>query len=170
MLSSLPNAELYIIELQSHRASRVDPVMFPFVLHLRIVEAMFHCLLQSKLVFTMNPVVTARYFGLPTGQRKKKAAVDLISFMIQKTRNVQACEESPETFFEKATSIAGSKEMVGSILSTSAMKDCLLGKKWQADIVISDELLDYFIKEGKRDDLSDCLLQALAFLDLAFQE
>ncbi len=168
MVSSLPDAQLYIIELQSHRASRVDPAMFPFVLHLRIVEAMFHCLLQNKQVFDMNPFVTARYFGLPTGARKKKAAVDLISFMIQKSENMQFFEESPDAFFEKATSLKGSKETVGSILAISSMKDHMLDKKWQADI--PEEIFEYFMSEKKKDDLSDCLLQALAFLDLAFQE
>lgn len=167
-MSILPNAELYIIELQSHRASRVDPAVFPFVLHLRIVEAMLHCLLQNKLVFDMNPLVTARYFGLPTGLRKKKAAVDLISFLIRKTKNMQLFEESPNAYFEKATSMQGSKETVGSILATSSMPKHMLDMKWQADI--PDEILEYFMSEKKKDDLSDCLLQALAFLDLAFQE
>ena len=168
VVSDLPNAPLYIIELQSHRASRLDPAMFPFVLHLRIVEAMFHCLLQDKLVVDMNPLITARYFGLPTGARKKKAAVDLISFMIQKSENMQFFEQSPDAFFEKATSMKGSKETVRSILATSSMKGHMLDKKWQADV--PDNILEYFISEKKRDDLSDCLLQALAFLDLAFQQ
>lgn len=167
-MSSLPDAELYIVELQSHRASHADPVMFPFVLHLRIVEAMIHCLLREKLVFDVSPLITAKYFGLPTGLRKKKAAVDLITFMIQKTENLQLLKESPETFLEKITSLKGSKETVASILSSSSVKENLVDKKWHADI--PEEFLEYFTTEKKKDDLSDCLLQALAFLDLAFQE
>lgn len=165
-MESLPDAHLYIVELQSHRASRVDPVMFPFVLHLRIVEAMLHCLLKDKLVFDMNPLVTAKYFGLPTGLRKKKAAVDLISFMIRKTENAQLMAESPDTYFEKAMRIEGSKETVSTIFATASMGELEFDKKWHAEI--SDELLEYFFSQKKRDDLSDCLLQALAFLDLAF--
>ena len=43
-----------------------------------------------------------------------------------------------------------------------------LDEKWHA--VVPQSLVDYFIAEKKKDDLSDCLLQALTFLDLAFQE
>ena len=142
--------------------------MFPFVLHLRIVEAMFHCLLQNKLVLDMNPVVTARYFGLPTGIKKKKAAVDLISFLIKKNENTQFFEDSPDAFFEKATSMTGSKETVAAILATSSINGLMVDKKWRADI--PERFMEYFMAEKKKDDLSDALLQALAFLDLGLQE
>ena len=140
--------------------------MFPFVLHLRVVEAMLHCLLKDQLVLDMNPVVTAKYFGLPTGLQKKRAGVDLISFMIRKTENVQLMEEKPEAYFEKATKIDGSKETVSSILATRVMWEEYFDQKWCANF--PDHLLDYFFAQKKKDDLSDCLLQALAFLDLAF--
>lgn len=116
----------------------------------------------------MNPMVTARYFGLPTGIKKKKAAVDLISFMIKKTENTQFLEESPDAFFEKATSMTGSKETVASILTTFSMAGHMVDKKWQADI--PERFMEYFMAEKKKDDLSDCLLQALTFLDLGLQE
>lgn len=129
---------------------------------------MFHCLLNESLVFDMNPLVTANYFGLPSGLRKKKAAVNLISFMIRKAENAQLMEESPDVFFEKATRLEGSKETVSTIFAASSMgeHEFEFNEKWRAEI--SDELLEYFFSQKKKDDLSDCLLQALAFLDLAF--
>lgn len=107
---------------------------------LKSLEAMFYGILRTVKdvpVLTILPRMTSQYFDVSHSQRraKKKAAVDLVTNLI-----------STERLHTDAV-----HQIVVTPLGNRV--NCLL------------ELVEYFEKEDKKDDLSDSLLQAVGFME-----
>lgn len=177
-VDSLPKTDAYIVEMQSHRVGKHAVALLPFVLHLRIMEAMIHCLLPPPVI-PLDPHYTSKYFGLPTGHaQKKKAAVSLVQSLFLERQEL-AIEEECESFLKEKSGLEGSEAIVEGLVGNPVSSD---GQDRQTiedgelvvpsstcpnfKLQISGELIEYFQSCKKKDDLSDCLLQALAFFNL----
>lgn len=178
-VDSLPKTDAYIVEMQSHRVGKHAVALLPFVLHLRIMEAMIHCLLPPPVI-PLDPHYTSKYFGLPTGHaQKKKAAVSLVQSLFLERQEL-AIEEECESFLKEKSGLEGSEAIVEGLVGNPVSSDGQDGQTIIEDgelvvpsstcpnfkLQISGELIEYFQSCKKKDDLSDCLLQALAFFNL----
>lgn len=172
-VDSLPQTDAYVIEMQSHRVGKHAVSLLPFVIHLRIMEAMLHCLLKSPVI-PVDPHYTSKYFKLPTGHaQKKKAAVNLVQSLFQERKEV-ALEIECENFLKEKSGLEGSEIVVEELVglpeetqqSSSELSAVSVTSELELKLKISEKLIEYFQKCKKKDDLSDCLLQALAFFNL----
>ncbi|EDO36988.1 predicted protein [Nematostella vectensis] len=182
-VDSLPAADAHVIEMQSHRVGKHAAALLPFVIHLRIVESMLHCLLPSPCI-PFDPHYTSKVFALPSGHtKKKKAAISLVESLFQENKP-NPIEEECENFLKEQSGLQGSKDIVrnlvegveGGIINESA-EDTSGDEEnvghppaeLDCSIRIPEELISYFELCKKKDDLSDSLLQALAFFHLIKQ-
>ena len=134
MFDNLPESDVYLLEVQSHRTStKWNSGFMDVSLRLRLLESLLYAvgLERGSFVYSISPTKVARYFDLPRGAyyRKKQAATSLVSHLI----GVPG--------FEKQTTPLGS------------------------NVSVSESLKEYFQHEKKSDDLSDCILQAIAFIE-----
>ena len=177
-VDSLPKTDAYIVEMQSHRVGKHAVALLPFVLHLRIMEAMIHCLLPPPVI-PLDPHYTSKYFGLPSGHaQKKKAAVSLVQSLFLERQEL-AIEEECESYLKEKSGLEGSEAIVEGLVGnpvsseegdrqTSQGAELVVPNSTcpNLKLQISAELIEYFQSCKKKDDLSDCLLQALAFFNL----
>ena len=163
---SLPLADVYVVELQSHRIGKHASALLPFVIHLRVLEAMLHCTLPGRVV-PFDPHYTSRHFCLPIGRvNKKKAAINLVESLFLEKMNEASFENQCEQFLQEQTKMEGSQAVVASFVDRS---QTLVAENGRPLLQISAEHIDYFKTCKKKDDLSDSLLQALAFYDLVVE-
>lgn len=134
---------------------------------------MLHCLLKSPVI-PVDPHYTSKFFKLPTGHaQKKKAAVSLVQSLFQERQEI-AFEVECENFLKEKSGLEGSEIVVEGLVglpekaqeSTSELSTLPLTDEPELKLKISEKLIEYFQKCKKKDDLSDCLLQALAFYNL----
>lgn len=162
-MDTLPPTDLFVVELQSHRIGKNDSVVLPFVIHLRVMEAMLHCMLSGKVV-SFDPRHTSRHFNLKAGAKKKRAAVSLVGSLFQEMKGENSLEGECEVYLQDKMGLAGSEEIIQKLAEPAegTSEDIIQNSSLQ----ISPELLEYFKSSPKKDDLSDCLLQAITFYDL----
>ena len=153
--------------MQSHRIGKQTAALLPFAVHLRVFEAMLNCLLPG-VVIPFDPQYTSKHFCLPTGNSKKRAAVNLVESLFLDRRN----EEPPfevqcEQFLKEQQGMGGSEDLVESLIDNPPSR--FAGNNNNPLLQISPKFINYFKSADKKDDLSDCLLQALAFFDLVVE-
>lgn len=167
-VDSLPQTDAYIVEMQSHRVGKHAASLLPFVIHLRIMEAMLHCLLSSPVI-PVDPHYTSKYFKLPSGHsQKKKAAVSLVQSLFLERKEI-AFEIECENFLKEKSGLKGSKILVEELVGLpedTQTPTSVAESEPDLKLHISEKLIEYFQTCKKKDDLSDCLLQALAFFNL----
>ena len=151
-----------MVELQSHRIGKNDGVVLPFVVHLRVMEGMLHCMLSGKVV-SFDPRHISRHFNLKAGARKKKAAVSLVGSLFQEMRGESTLEGECEAYLQDKMGLSGSDEIIKKLAEPA---EASLDQNNKPLLQISPDLVDYFNSCAKKDDLSDCLLQAITFYDL----
>lgn len=166
-VNSVPKTDIYVVEMQSHRIGKQTAALLPFAVHLRVFEAMLNCLLPG-VVIPFDPQYTSKHFCLPTGNSKKRAAVNLVESLFLDRRN----EEPPfevqcEQFLKEQQGMGGSEDLVESLIDNPPSR--FAGNNNNPLLQISPKFINYFKSADKKDDLSDCLLQALAFFDLVVE-
>lgn len=152
--------------MQSHRIGKQTAALLPFAVHLRVFEAMLTCLL-SGLVIPFDPQYTSKHFCLPNGRAKKRAAVNLVESLFIDRTNEEPFEAQCEQFLKEQQGMQGSEDFVESFIDNPSGR--FTGNNNKPLLQISPKFIDYFKSCDKKDDLSDCLLQALAFLDLVVE-
>lgn len=157
-MNKVPKTDIYVVEMQSHRIGKQTVSLLPFAVHLRVFEAMLTCLLPG-LVIPFDPLYTSKHFCLPVGTKKKKAAVNLVESLFRDRKNEEPFEAQCEQFLKEQQGMEGSEDFVESFIDNP-------GNKNKPLLQVSPKFVDYFKSCSKKDDLSDCLLQALAFYDL----
>jgi len=165
-VDTVPRTDVYVIEMQSHRIGKQTAALLPFAVHLRVFEAMLTCLLPG-LVIPFDPQYTSKHFCLPTGNSKKRAAVNLVESLFLDRRNEEPFEAQCEQFLKEQQGMTGSVELVESVIDKPNSR--FPGNNNKPLLQISREFTNYFKSADKKDDLSDCLLQALAFFDLVVE-
>ena len=162
-VNKVPKTDIYVVEMQSHRIGKQNAALLPFAVHLRVFEAMLTCLLPG-LAIPFDPLYTSKHFCLPNGTVKKKAAVNLVESLFLERSNEEPFETQCEQYVKQQQGMGGSEELVESFISSSPPGR--LPRNFKPLLQISPKFVDYFKSCDKKDDLSDCLLQALAFYDL----
>lgn len=155
-----------MVEMQSHRIGKQTAALLPFAVHLRVFEAMLTCLLPG-LVIPFDPLYTSKHFCLPVGRTKKRAAVNLVESLFQDRKNEEPFESQCEQFLKEQQGMEGSEDFVESFID-----DQMSGFPRNSNkplLQVSPQFVNYFKSCDKKDDLSDCLLQALAFYDLVVE-
>ena len=135
-LDEFPPAELCVLEAQSHRSLHSTTGYLGIGLELRILEAMVYTILNTVKNIPVYSVLA------------KQVA---LYFQIN----------GRKTYDKKKASVALIKQLLGSSSGTpelfrTPMENC---------VHVPQHLADYFQQQKKKDDLSDCLLQALAFME-----
>ena len=148
--------------MQSHRIGKQTAALLPFAVHLRVFEAMLTCLLPG-VVIPFDPHYTSKHFCLPSGTGKKRAAVNLVESLFVDRTNEEPFEVQCEQFLKEQQGMGGSEDFVESFIDSPPGRS---GGNNEPLLRISPEFINYFKACDKKDDLSDCLLQAIAFFDL----
>ena len=165
-VNSIPKTELYVVEMQSHRIGKQTAALLPFAVHLRVFEAMLTCLLPG-LVIPFDPLYTSKHFCLPSGTAKKRASVNLVESLFVDRTKEEPFEAQCEQFLKEQQGMEGSEDFVTSFIESHQAS--FAGNNTKPLLQISPKFIDYFKSCHKKDDLSDCLLQALAFLDIVVE-
>lgn len=152
--------------MQSHRIGKQTAALLPFAVHLRVFEAMLTCLLPG-LVIPFDPLYTSKHFCLPVGRTKKRAAVNLVESLFQDRKNEEPFESQCEQFLKEQQGMEGSEDFVESFIDDQMSG--FPGNSNKPLLQVSPQFVNYFKSCDKKDDLSDCLLQALAFYDLVVE-
>ena len=152
--------------MQSHRIGKQTAALLPFAVHLRVFEAMLTCLLPG-VVIPFDPLYTSKHFCLPSGTSKKRAAVNLVESLFVDRTNEEPFETQCEQFLKEQQGMEGSEAFVESFIDSPP--GSFTGNNNKPLLQISPKFINYFKSCDKKDDLSDCLLQALAFLDLVVE-
>lgn len=162
-MNKVPKTDIYVVEMQSHRIGKQTASLLPFAVHLRVFEAMLTCLLPG-LVIPFDPLYTSKHFCLPVGTKKKRAAVNLVESLFRDRKNEEPFEAQCEQFLKEQQGMEGSEDFVQSFIDNPP--GSFAGNNNKPLLQVSPKFVDYFKSCAKKDDLSDCLLQALAFYDL----
>ncbi|PFX17780.1 transcription elongation factor, mitochondrial-like [Stylophora pistillata] len=162
-VNRVPKTDIYVVEMQSHRIGKQTAALLPFAVHLRVFEAMLTCLLPG-LVIPFDPLYTSKHFCLPVGRTKKRAAVNLVESLFQDRKNEEPFEAQCEQFLKEQQGMEGSEDFVESFID--GQMSGFPGNISKPLLQVSPKFVNYFKSCDKKDDLSDCLLQALAFYDL----
>ena len=155
-----------MVEMQSHRIGKQTSALLPFAVHLRVFEAMLTCLLPG-MVIPFDPLYTSKHYGLPVGRAKKRAAVNLVESLFQDRTNEEPFEAQCEQFLKEQQGMEGSEDFVESFIDRP--QGSFTGNNDKPLLQVSPKFVNYFKSCDKKDDLSDCLLQALAFYDLVVE-
>ena len=137
-LEELPNGEVYLVEGAIQRAL-VNKAGFPNIsVQMKSLEAMFYAVLRTTKhvpVFTILPRMIAQYFNISASR----------------------------SYFKKRAAV----NLVNMLmLSEHATEDRLLVETPLGNrVTFAEDSVKYFSNERKQDDLSDCLLQAVGFLE-----
>ncbi len=134
-LEALPTADAYVIEEQSHRY-RSNQGFLAIGMELRCLEAMVYATLRELRGDPVHSIPPQRVSNY---------------FAIGKS---PSNSKSPSNN-KKTKAVRMVRDLVESKQATP------LGK----ELLVSQELVEFFNSRKKKDDLSDCLLQALAVLD-----
>ena len=165
-VNKVPKTDVYVVEMQSHRIGKQTAALLPFAVHLRVFEAMLTCLLPG-LVIPFDPHYTSKHFCLPSGTKKKRAAVNLVESLFLDRTNEEPFESQCEQFLKEQQGMGGSEDFVESLIDSPPGRSA--GNNNKPLLQISPRFVNYFKSCDKKDDLSDCLLQALAFFDLVVE-
>nr|XP_058955484.1 transcription elongation factor, mitochondrial-like [Pocillopora verrucosa] len=165
-VNRVPKTDIYVVEMQSHRIGKQTAALLPFAVHLRVFEAMLTCLLPG-LVIPFDPLYTSKHFCLPVGRTKKRAAVNLVESLFQDRKNEEPFESQCEQFLKEQQGMEGSEDFVESFIDDQMSG--FPGNSNKPLLQVSPQFVNYFKSCDKKDDLSDCLLQALAFYDLVVE-
>lgn len=165
-VNKVPKTDVYVVEMQSHRIGKQTAALLPFAVHLRVFEAMLTCLLPG-LVIPFDPLYTSKHFCLPTGTSKKRAAVNLVESLFLDRTNEEPFETQCEQFLKEQQGMGGSEDFVESFIDS--LPDRFAANNKKPLLQIEPKFINYFKSCDKKDDLSDCLLQALAFFDLVVE-
>ena len=165
-VNRVPKTGIYVVEMQSHRIGKQTASLLPFAVHLRVFEAMLTCLLPG-LVIPFDPMYTKKHFCLPTGSSKKRAAVNLVESLFVDRKNEEPFEAQCEQFLKEQQGMGGSEEFVESFIDSPPGR--FAGNNSKPLLQISPKFVNYFKSCPKKDDLSDCLLQALTFYDMVVE-
>ena len=136
-LEELPDAEAFLLEAQSHRLHPMSKGFLGISVQLRSLESMFYGVIKEV---------------------KKVPVYVILPKMTAQYFDISA----PRSYAKKKAGINLVNELIMSnTLGGFAIETLPMGNK----MVFPDELVRYFDEEEKKDDLSDSLLQAIAFLE-----
>ena len=135
-LDQLPSADLYLIEEQSHR-SPSNRGFLEISVRLRTLEAMVHAILNQRDAGSCVRSIPALQVG---------------SYF-----EISGQSGKSKTLLKKKAAI----NLITELITPGS--SCCTPMGIQADV--PELLVNYFNSQKKKDDLSDCLLQALALLD-----
>ncbi|KAI8050816.1 ribonuclease H-like domain-containing protein [Syncephalis plumigaleata] len=144
-----------LVERQRFRSANMRIIPEP-VLRANVIEAMLHALLRKKnmQVESVRPDHVARYFPQAFDAVELDAATSKGKSRAKSTRKgVKTSKRPVRKAKEKKNN---SVTLVTSLLSRNDVLKC------------PESLRDHFMNNSKRDDLSDCLLQAIAWLQWRF--
>jgi hypothetical protein len=140
-----------LVERQRFRSNNMHIIPEP-VLRANVIEAMLHALLRKKNipVESVRPDHVARYFPQAFDAAELEAVTSESKSKTKSTK--KSAKTGKRTKRKQKQKKNNSVTLVASLLNRNDVLKC------------SESLREHFMDNSKRDDLSDCLLQAIAWL------